>query len=517
MTEASATYNVPRGTAVLTTQQAIIYPISFLFYLFIARILTKSEIGQISLLSAALAIFTTVTQLALPVAATQFISNSLGRQDALTAGAVARTALRLTVIIAVSGLIVAGLISSWIGNLVLGVPAATSLLIMTFLAGFVLDFVALYGGFFLGLGLYARRAYQFLLYVPLSRGLGLLLAYLGWGVLGVVLGWALGALVALGMSLFFSHGLLRSTRSYHPRPMLAFGLPLFAAALITFGQAWGDIALLQALRGQLATTGAYFLVVSSVGGIGLSTIGPLSILWTPVAAALYPALASSHAKHGTEAVSGKLAVAFRLTNLVVLPTGVALAAVASTALELAYGPGYAIEAMPFAILTLTAVFASQATLLSTTLQALGKTKQLLTVTLVATIIDLAVVWLTARTLGSVGGALGRALLALATVLLARHALGPTISGLAYRGLLKSILLACSIGIPLAIGDQLLIRVVQMSAILRLPILLAVFSFSSLVVGRSLSIFRPDDFSLVKKALPQFLHRPLRIIQHLLTA
>ncbi len=512
MTEQSTKYDVPRGTAVLTTQQAIVYPVSFIFYVLIARILSKSEIGQISLLAALLAIFTALTQLALPVAATQFISSSIGRGDASVAGAVAKKTFRLFLIAAVPGFLLAVLLSPWAGRVLFNSADAANLLVVTFLAAFLLDFVALYGGYLLGLGLYTQRAYQYLLYVPLSRGVGLVLAFRGLGVLSVVLGWATGALVTALLSLFLWRGRLPAASTYPTRPLLAFALPIFVAALITFAQGYGDIALLQALRGQLATTGSYFLVVSSVGGVGVSTIGPLSILWTPVAAALYPALSSGHSRAGSEAISNKLAIAFRLTNLVVLPAGASLAAIAPTALELAYGTPYATEALGFGILAFTAVFASEATLLTTVLQAVGKTRLFLAVTSVATAIDLGIVALTATSLGITGGALGRGALAIATVLLSMRALGPRLSRSTGQGLLKGTLLALGVSLPLVICDQLLIRVADLEAIFRLPILLAVFVSAFLIMSRTLSVFEPNDFNVVIRALPRVFHEPLRRVQ-----
>ncbi len=515
-TRATGEYNVPRGTVLLTVQQAIIYPISFIFYLLIARILTKSDVGEISLLLAAIAIFGAITQVALPVAATQFISGSIAHRDSSTAAAVAKTTTRLVLMIASPSLLLVGLLSPWIGSIVFGNGDAALLLVVTFVSAFLLDLIALYGAYFLGLGLYAQRAYQFILFVPLSRGIGLILAYLGLGVLGIVLGWAIGAMAALLLSMYFWRGRLPQGSSYPVRPLFQFSAPLFAAALITLGQGWGDLALLQAIRGQLATTGAYFLVVNSVGGIGLSSVGPLSVIWSPVAAALYPALAAGYSKAGREAVSRMLNTAFRLTNLLVLPVGTALAAVAPTALELAYGNSYAVEALPFAILTLTAIFASQATLLTTALQAMKKTPQLLKVTLVATIVDLTVVALTAKPLGTTGGAIGRGLLGLTTVLLAQRALGPTISASTNRGIRKAIFLAAALGFPLFLTDQSLVIFLHLKATLRLPILLAVFALVFLTACRWLSVFESDDFAVLRAAVPSILQRPLKAIQRILT-
>jgi len=199
-------------------------------------------------------------------------------------------------------------------------------------------------------------------------GFGLVLAYKGLGPLGIPSGWAIGASVALLLSIFLMKGKLPKGDNFPARTLLVFSLPLFASALVTLLQGWGDIALLQAILGQFGTTGAYYLVVTSVSF--------LSILWTPAAGALYPALSSSFTSQGPTGVSEKLGVAMRLVNLTVLPTGTALAVIAPTALEAVYGPSLLAGALPFAILAITIIFSAQSLLLITTLQAIGKTKPL---------------------------------------------------------------------------------------------------------------------------------------------
>ncbi len=416
MTETASIFNVPRGTAYITAQQIIIYATSFLYYILLFRILNLTQIGEVSLLAAAMSIFTTLTQLALPTAATRFISANIGKQDPAHAGAVAKTSLRLILLLAVPALILGVAASPSIGILVFKSTDAASLLIVTFAASFLLDLTTLYGAYFLGLGLYAEMVYQNILYVPVSRGLGLVLAYRGLGTLGIPTGWALGALVTLILSLYLWRNRLAQASAHPIRPLLAFSLPVFATAVITLLQGWGDITLLQALLGQLQTTGAYYIIVSSVGF--------LSILWTPVAGALYPALSSTYTSQGPEAVSAKLAVATRLVNITVLPTGVALAIVAPTALEAVYGRAVADEALPFALLTPTIILSAQGLLLITTLQATSHTKPLLKIYLTATIVDLALVILAARALGTTAVAIGRVLLALITVVLALRSLRP---------------------------------------------------------------------------------------------
>ncbi len=56
----------PGGTVYSTAQQVIVQATSLLYYILLFRILNLADIGQISLLTATTAIFTTLTQPALP-------------------------------------------------------------------------------------------------------------------------------------------------------------------------------------------------------------------------------------------------------------------------------------------------------------------------------------------------------------------------------------------------------------------------------------------------------------------
>src|SRR5438552_4405695 len=158
------------------------YSTYFVFAIILARVLSPAEIGEVSLLAAIMAVFGGLTQLGLPSTAVQFISSALGKGDVSNVGTIAKSTLKLMSASAGLGAAIAFPISLIIGDAVFGSPNGTTLLITIFGSGVLLDFTTLYGGYFLGAGLYAKAVYQNLLYIPLSRGLGLLLAFTGLGV-----------------------------------------------------------------------------------------------------------------------------------------------------------------------------------------------------------------------------------------------------------------------------------------------------------------------------------------------
>jgi O-antigen/teichoic acid export membrane protein len=508
MTTSRPDYNVARGTAYITGQQVVVYLTYFVFYVVTTRVLSRAEIGAVSLLAAIMAAFNTITQLALPQAATRYISRHLASGERSLAGSVASTTLRLTILLAVPLAFVGILLTRFINTtlFVSGVDYTVAL-VVTFICGVVIDVYLLYGAYFLGAGLYAEYAYQTILYIPLSRGLGIALALLGWGVLGIIVGWLIGGIAAIALSVFYWHGRLPEPRNYPLTHLLGFTLPLFVATLITLGQQWGDVAILQLRIENLATTGGYYVIISSVGF--------LSAFWFPVANALYPSLSAAHSRGDKESAANSLALSFRLTNLAVLPLGAAVAAVASTALIIAYGEAYGVDAIAFAILTIATIFQAQSAILTTTLQAFGKTRVLLLVTVTATIIDLAWVWLFAPVLTTTAGAIGRTLLYVSTVYLSYRVLRKETKAQPFHGFLKALALALGVGVPMFVANQVFIDYLPLRPLLRLPILLAIFGGFYLGISRELNIFHAGDFAILKDALPRRYHPFLKRVERLI--
>jgi O-antigen/teichoic acid export membrane protein len=500
-------YDVPRGAAYLTSQQVVLYATYFVFYVILARVLTPLEVGLVAVLGLAQALFAGVTSGSLPSAATRFISRSIGAGDSYAASGVARTILRMSFAFALPGLAVAGLLSPFLGGFIRGASDATSLLLVTFAASFFLDIVNIYTAFFQGVGRYGLTVYQNVVYALLSRGLGLALAYVGFRVLGIVAGWAIAGVTTIFLSLYLWRGRLPKGGSYPVRPLIAFSMPVFASTLIIVGQQWGDIGIIYALLGP-AVLGPYYVVVSSVSF--------LSALWAPVNQAMYPALSASHSTGDTKAVSEKLAVAFRLTNLAVLPIGAALAAITPTALDIVYGPKYASQTLTLSVLSLASVFTAQGALLVTTLQAVGRTRQYLGVTLASTVIYLVIVGLGAIPIGTLAGAVGRAVLAISIVALARRSLHNTVSTNTNAAMFKAIPLAAAVAIPIFVVDLyfLTYRPLGLRAIYQFVILLGIFVVTYAAASRQLKVYHHGDFAILHGALPRRLQPYLRMIQRL---
>src|SRR5207247_7526733 len=162
------------------------------------------------------------------------------------------------------------------------------------------------------------------------------------------------------------------------------------------------------------------------------------------------------------------------------------------------------QAVRFAIIATTLTFSSQSYLLTAALQSVNRTTQILGISLAATIIDLVTVSLGASALGTTAGAIGRALLAVAMMLLAWLSLRRVLHTPVGQGLSKALALTILTAIPLVVVDMILTGNFRLVPLFRIPLLLAVFVACFLAASRGFNVFREDDFELLKNALPRAL-------------
>ena len=508
MTGTDEVYNVPRGTAYLTSQQVVQYTGYLVFYILLARILTLTEVGEVTALLLVQGVFTGIISGSLPLAATRFISRSVATRDLEGAAGVARVTIRMSLAVAGPGLVIAIILSPIISGFLGGIPNSNTLLLVTLFTGFFLDLMLLYTSFFLGIGKYAQTFYQSALYVPLSRGLALALAYAGFRLYGIVIGWVIGAIAALLLSIYLWHGKLPKGRAYPVKPILAFALPVFASALITLGQQWGDVGIIYALLGP-TTLAPYYYAVSSVTF--------LSILWMPVNQAIYPALSADHVSGTHKEASERLATSFRLINLTVLPISAALAAISSTALDVVYGPQYMKEALTLSILSLASIFVAEGVLLVTVLQAVGHTRKYLEITLTSTLIFIGFVALLATPFQTLAGALGRVLLSLLIVLMARFSLRHVIDTHVFAAMRKALPLAAGVAIPLYLLDYFFGVSHIIRPLFQLIVLFGVFIILYGAISRQLNVFHHGDFAMLHDVLPSDLRPLLKRVQRFIVS
>jgi O-antigen/teichoic acid export membrane protein len=360
--------SVARGTVYLLIMNVVNFVVALLFYVVLARVVSKADVGFLSFMILSMTAFNTLTLLALNSAVVKYVAEFVGAGKDGLAAVVAGKAFRVVLFASVPAVVVAFAVIS-VGN-VFNLDAAHAYAVFGMVCtGFVLNLTAYYGGVMFGLGMYFVVTVQNVLYTVLSYSLGLLLAWLGFGLGGVAVGFFVGALVCLGYSVIVLRGrLVKPEGDFSYGELFSYSWPLYANGLIGLWSGWVSLLFLQLVVGSLSLTGVYYLVTSGAGFLG--------ILWSSVSSALFPAM-SAQLGNGNDLSGFRqwLEGSLRVINVLVIPVSVAFACVAPTALRIAYGAYYVQGALPFAMVISVAIFTAYSSIFGAVLMSSGKTLQ----------------------------------------------------------------------------------------------------------------------------------------------
>ncbi|RSN74941.1 oligosaccharide flippase family protein [Candidatus Methanodesulfokora washburnensis] len=384
--------NVASGTVWLTGMQASNYVIGLLFYFFIARLLSKEEVGLLSILMAIISIYNITTMLALNNAAIKFISEFAGKGDLEKASSISAGILRILLLVNTASLSASIAFSGYIASIThLDVQSV----IMALLTAFLLDLTSYYGGVMFGLGMFKHVSAQNIIFYWVSR-LSSILLCLPIRVQGIAAGFLLGAFICLLFSIFSVRGRLPRARGNFTWEIFEFSFPLYLNNMISLVQGWLDVLFLSAMAGS-AQAGQYYLAL-----IGSSA---LSILWSPLCSALFPAFSSS-----SEAVERKASLSIGIMTFIVLPVCLSAAAVSGTLLSIAYGEAYNRASSLLSLFCIFSVLSAYSSLYSVVLQALKETKPIFSAGAASTASYAILLPLLTPAFGPIGAALCRVIL-----------------------------------------------------------------------------------------------------------
>ena len=359
---------VARGTVYLLIMNVTNYVVLFLFYAVLARVVSTEEVGFLSFMMLTMSAFNTLTLLALNSAVVKYVAEFAGSGRDGLASLVAGKAFRGIVLASVPAVVVAFLVVS-VGN-VFRLDATQAYAVMGMvLTGFVVNLTSYYGGVMYGFGMYLAVTVQNVVFTVLSRFLGLLLAVRGYGLAGISAGFLIGALVCLCYSVIVLRGrLVKPEGAFSYGQLFSYSWPLYANALIGLWSGWVSLLVLQLVVGSLSLSGVFYLITSGAGFLG--------ILWSPLASALFPAMSARLGNgNGASGFREWLEGSLRVINILVIPTSVALACVAPTALRIAYGAYYVQGALPFSLVVVVAIFSAYSSIFGAVLMSSGKTVQ----------------------------------------------------------------------------------------------------------------------------------------------
>ena len=501
--------NVAKGTFQITSTNAIQYIVMGLFYVVVTKTnaLTPADLGVLSVLSF-IASTLVLSTLALPTALTKFASEHLGKNESQKAASVQRTLTRAVVMLSLVGLVIATVLSAPLSQYFWGATENVPLIILISISAFLMNLITLYSSGLRALRLFGKMALVTVIYVLISRIIAAVMALLGLGVLGVVIGYIIGSFAGLTVAIAFVRGKFANPDNRtRIKPLLHFSLPLFLSSLALLILSQADIIILASATSDYTLVGIYSVVVRSLLA--------LSVIWQPIMVTIFPIISARFGLQNPKGISSALKIASRYLSYTMIPSCVLLATVAPTALNVFYGPDYVSGATPLAVLAISLIILAFFTLFTTTLTAIGKTKQVLQINLVSALSAVALFLSLVPLFDVVGAAATRLAVRALSLLLAAYMLRKHVSVQLDREALWKSAVASIITIPfLFVLESTMTKGFPVVQVLAVEILVAgVIYLASLYALKALN---GQDFELLRQSFPRSISKLIDVLQNVMT-
>lgn len=497
---------VTRGTVFIAVQNAVQFSINLIFMMALARILPQDEIGSISTLTFSFVIFVTISTLSLPTAATKFISEYLGGGDLSQASSVFVAVRKYVFLFSTACLVVACILSGEFSFLVWGNRDKGPVFVVAFLAAYAFVLRNVYLACLRGLHLFDRYAVTTIAVIAFGRAIAISFAWLGFGVIGVPIGWFAGELLGLALSLFFCRGRLSTPGDPYPwRKLFEFSWPLQTERVISTLADWSDQMLLLVATSDLVLLGTYFLCVRGAAS--------LSIIWLAFNVTVMPTLSRIYGESGKERLAGALGTSLRYLLFLLLPAACGLAVLSRSVMVLLGGSTYEAGALPLSVLAFGSILQAIAYILMSALNAIAETKAFVKIGLANVVTNVSLVLLLSPRFGILGASIARVGMWTVSFILMLNELRQHIRiKLDWSAILKSSLSSVLMAISVSLLNNLLSS--MSNIVLRIVVDIA---FGIFVYGIILLLLRTlisEDFSLLKALFPERLHGLLLFLEQI---
>ncbi|UCG59009.1 MAG: polysaccharide biosynthesis C-terminal domain-containing protein, partial [Phycisphaerales bacterium] len=318
----------------------------------------------------------------------------------------------------------------------------------------------------------------------------------------------IGSLIGLGTAIAFVHGRFADPDNGTPlKPLLQFSLPLFLSSLAALILSQADVIILASVTSNYALVGIYSVAVRSLLA--------LSVIWQPIMVTIFPAISARFGLQDAEGVSNVVKTASRYLAYTIIPSCVLLATVAPTALNVFYGPDYVSGATALAVLAISIVLSALFTLLTTTLTAIGETKQVLRINLISALVAVTLLISLVSVFDVVGAAVTRLVVRAVSLLLAVYMLGQHVRVQLDREALWKSTVAAILSVPfLFLLESIMTKSFPVVQVLTAEILAAgVVYLTSLYVLKALN---GQDFELLRQYFPKSFSRLIDGLQKIMT-
>jgi len=401
-----------KGTRDLALQSMVNALLGMLIFAFIARVLSREELGIYAALSITLSIAVILGVFGLDYAAARYIPYLKGQGNKLSVIATERRLAKVAIISSSIATLIFFSLAPILSQIIFGTETYSLLFRITAITIFpaMTGMVAL--GFLQGLQRFPRIAMIKMLaqLTRLATTVGLLLA--GFGIIAVMIGWGTFSTVLLILALPIlirelygikhtslpDQSLKKSSRPYGE--LMAFSIPMMGFFFMTYLVDSVDSYVVLGIMGT-ESLGGYFVVTTLVGAI-------VTIFAYPLIMTLVPKFSEIHGQVDTKAVSNSITQVSRYVGLFFIPSTFLLASLSPLALRILGGTEYVDAALPLTIISIPLAAYGLSAILISALTAIARTKIILLVLTMAFGVELLLTLILTPPFGLVGAAIGRA-------------------------------------------------------------------------------------------------------------
>jgi len=469
------------------------------FFIILARMISKDEMGIYAGLAVTYALFQTSGLTGLSATAARFVSKHLAEGDFITASASAKRILQLGAIFSIMASIVYYIISPYLSLIIAKSFNYTSLFKITSLTIFTSSFSLVIDGLMQGIKEFEKLAIIRVI-AQLFRVLAsIFFLFLGYGLFSVVIGWAFFGLIIIMLSLkpIMSHLSLRKG-NYSFKPIIVYLTPLLISNLLLFISNYADLFMVMIYL-KTSELGAYNVAVTASSSLIL-------IILASIISTLLPAISGTYGKGGIKAVESAFIKSTRYVAMIYSPAALGLASISWPIVQLIAGEIYLDSVIPLAIISISSIAYGLSIPILIAFQAIGETFKILKITVLAIIANVLTCIFIIPRMSIIGASIGRAMLFLATLIYSFYE-GNKLMNLRIdkKPIVKSIVSSLPMLLILVILEIL------WSSKFLIPIYVLVGILVYGLANKSIKGFNKEDLEIIKRIVPKRFEKFFKLI------
>ncbi len=479
-----------KGSIQLAGQYIINTVMALVFFIFLARLVSKAEMGVYAALIFSYMLFQTVGTLGLNVAAAHFVPKFFAEDKHKIASGAAKS----IIFFSFSSSLLLGLayffLSPFLSFTLTKTYEYANLFRLTSLVVFFVSLSVVMDGLMQGVREFSRLALIRMLSQMIRIFISIILLFAGYGLYAVIIGYIVfGSCISfLALPTLLKKISLREN-FYSFRPIWSYSSPILGSKLLELISGQIDIFLLM-LFANPVEVGGYNVALTASSFL-------VALIFMSVYSTLLPTMSRSFGKGGIAAVEKAFEKASRYMALAYFPTCIGLISLSTPTIWLIAGKIYQEAIIPLSILASSNMVYGMAILIMITITSVGMTRRIFEINLISILGGAISLFLLIPILGIIGAAIGRGLLSAIMLIYGIHVIRRSMSVrfdsvAIWKSLLSSIFMG------------LLIIALQAfhTSVILLPFYIIAGGLSYAISLKALKTINKDDLGILREIVPE---------------